>query len=68
MIGFGAIAVAASVYLVVVLEILKFRRLREIQLRRQAETGDIHPLSQIEIEAEIAREVETGEFESVDRG
>jgi UDP-GlcNAc:undecaprenyl-phosphate GlcNAc-1-phosphate transferase len=68
MIGFGAIAVAASVYLVIVLEILKFRRLREIQLRRQAETGDIQPLSQIEIEAEIAREVETGEFESVDRG
>jgi UDP-GlcNAc:undecaprenyl-phosphate GlcNAc-1-phosphate transferase len=60
MIGFGLVAVAASVYLVIVLEILKFRRLREIQLKRQA-------LSQDEIEAEIAREVETGEFESVDR-
>jgi UDP-GlcNAc:undecaprenyl-phosphate GlcNAc-1-phosphate transferase len=67
MIGFGVIAVAASVYLVIVLEILKFRRLREVQLRRQAETGDIPALSQREIEAEIAREVETGEFETVDR-
>ena len=60
MIGFGVIAVAASVYLVFVLEILKFRRLREIQLKRQA-------LSQEEIDVEIAREVETGEFESVER-
>jgi UDP-GlcNAc:undecaprenyl-phosphate GlcNAc-1-phosphate transferase len=59
--------VAASVYLVIVLEILKFRRLREVQLRRQAETGDIPALSEREIEAEIAREVETGEFETVDR-
>jgi UDP-GlcNAc:undecaprenyl-phosphate GlcNAc-1-phosphate transferase len=67
MIGFGVVAVAASVYLVIVLEILKFRRLREVQLRRQAETGDIPALSESEIEAEIAREVETGEFETVDR-
>jgi UDP-GlcNAc:undecaprenyl-phosphate GlcNAc-1-phosphate transferase len=59
MIGFGLMAVAASVYLVIVLEILKFRRLRERQLKREA-------LSQAEIEAEIAREVETGEFEPVD--
>jgi UDP-GlcNAc:undecaprenyl-phosphate/decaprenyl-phosphate GlcNAc-1-phosphate transferase len=60
MIGFGVLALAASVYLVVVLEILKFRRLRERQLKREA-------LSDHEIEAEIAREVETGEFESVDK-
>src|SRR4051812_5061914 len=60
MIGFGTIAVAASVYLVFVLEILKFRRVRESQLKRQE-------LSQQEIEAAIAREVETGEFERVDR-
>ena len=44
MIGFGVVALAASVYLVIVLEILKFRRLREVQLRRQAETGDIPEL------------------------
>jgi UDP-GlcNAc:undecaprenyl-phosphate GlcNAc-1-phosphate transferase len=68
MIGFGLIAVAASVYLVVVLEILKFRRVREGQLRRQAATGEIPSLSPSEIEAEIAREMETGEFEKVDGG
>jgi len=58
MAAFGMIAVAASVYLVLVLEILKFRRWRERQLRRQA-------LSEDEIETEIAREVETGEFDAL---
>jgi UDP-GlcNAc:undecaprenyl-phosphate/decaprenyl-phosphate GlcNAc-1-phosphate transferase len=57
--AFGLIAIAASVYLVLVLEILKFKRWRERQLRRRA-------LSQEEIEAEIAREVETGEFAVVE--
>jgi flagellar biosynthesis/type III secretory pathway M-ring protein FliF/YscJ len=60
MILFGLIAFAASLYLVVVLEILKFRRYRERQLRKQEE------LSQEEIDEEIEREVETGEFEAVD--
>ncbi len=59
MAGFGVLALAASLYLVVVLEILKFRRFRERQLRRQE-------LSEQEIEEEIAREVETGEFEPVE--
>jgi UDP-GlcNAc:undecaprenyl-phosphate/decaprenyl-phosphate GlcNAc-1-phosphate transferase len=58
-------AFAASIYLVLVLEILKFRRFRERQLRRQADTGEIEALSDSEIEAEIEREVETGEFEAV---
>ncbi len=56
---FIVIALAASVYLVYTLEILKFRRFRE----RQLETGE---LSAAEIEAEIEREVETGEFEAVE--
>ena len=43
--AFGLIAVAASVYLVLVLEILKFRRFRERELRRQVETGEISALS-----------------------
>jgi UDP-GlcNAc:undecaprenyl-phosphate GlcNAc-1-phosphate transferase len=60
MILFGLIAFAASLYLVVVLEILKFRRYRERQLRKQ------EGLSEDEIEEEIEREVETGEFEAVD--
>jgi len=59
--AFGVAALAASVYLVFVLEILKFRRFRERQLRRDA------ALSESEIEQEIEREVETGEFDAVSR-
>jgi UDP-GlcNAc:undecaprenyl-phosphate/decaprenyl-phosphate GlcNAc-1-phosphate transferase len=64
-VAFAAVAVAASVYLVVVLEILKFRRFREREIRRQVETGELPELSEAEIDAEIGREVETGEFEAV---
>src|ERR671923_14956 len=65
MVGFGLIALAASFYLVLVLEILKFRRFREREIRRQVETGEIPALTNAEIEHEIEREVETGEFEPV---
>jgi UDP-GlcNAc:undecaprenyl-phosphate/decaprenyl-phosphate GlcNAc-1-phosphate transferase len=64
--AFGLAALAASLYLVLVLEILKFRRFREREIRRQVETGEIPALSETEIEHEIEREVETGEFEPVD--
>jgi UDP-GlcNAc:undecaprenyl-phosphate GlcNAc-1-phosphate transferase len=57
--AFGLVALAASVYLVFVLEILKFRRFRERQLRRDA------TLTDAQIEDEIEREVETGEFDAV---
>ena len=67
LLGFGALAIAASVYLVVVLEILKFRRFRETEIRRAVETGEMPALSPEEIEREIEREVETGEFEAVRR-
>jgi UDP-GlcNAc:undecaprenyl-phosphate GlcNAc-1-phosphate transferase len=63
--GFALIAVAASVYLVIVLEILKFKRFRERELRRQVETGEIAALSSSEIDSEIERELETGEFQAV---
>jgi UDP-GlcNAc:undecaprenyl-phosphate GlcNAc-1-phosphate transferase len=63
--AFALVALAASVYLVIVLEILKFKRFRERELRRQVETGEIPALSTSEIEHEIEREVETGEFEAV---
>jgi UDP-GlcNAc:undecaprenyl-phosphate GlcNAc-1-phosphate transferase len=63
--AFGLIALAASVYLVQVLEILKFRRFRERELRRQIETGEIPVLTESQIEQEIEREVGTGEFEAV---
>ncbi len=58
--AFGVLALAASVYLVYVLEILKFRRLRERQLRQLDPDTSEH-----EIEATVARELETGEFEAV---
>ena len=50
-----------------VLEILKFRRSRETEIRRAVETGEMPALSPEEIEREIDREVETGEFEAVRR-
>ena len=57
MVALGLVAVAASVYLVYVLEIFKFRRLRERQLR------DLDPeTSEHEIVTIVEREVETGEF------
>jgi UDP-GlcNAc:undecaprenyl-phosphate GlcNAc-1-phosphate transferase len=63
--AFGVVAVAASIYLVVVLEILKFKRFREREIRRQVETGEMEALSRDEIDQEIEREVETGEFQAV---
>ena len=58
-------AVASSIYLVVVLEILKFRRSREREIQRQVETGEMPALSAEEIRREVDREAETGEFEAV---
>ena len=55
-------SLAASVYLVYVLEILKFRRLDAIRLRRvRPDTTDA------EIDADVEQHLETGEFESVRR-
>jgi UDP-GlcNAc:undecaprenyl-phosphate GlcNAc-1-phosphate transferase len=54
------LALAASVYLVYVLEILKFRGLRSIQIRR------LDPdMSEDEIDETVERDIETGEFERV---
>ncbi len=53
-------ALIASVYLVYVLEIFKFKRLRAIQLRK------VDPdTSEQEIDASVERDIETGEFEAV---
>ena len=54
------IAVAASVYLVYVLEILKFKGLRVMQIRRLEPDTDEH-----ELEEAAERDIETGEFETV---
>jgi UDP-GlcNAc:undecaprenyl-phosphate GlcNAc-1-phosphate transferase len=63
--AFGLVALAASIYLVVVLEILKFKRFREREIQRQVETGEMEELTAHQIEQEIEREVETGEFQAV---
>jgi UDP-GlcNAc:undecaprenyl-phosphate GlcNAc-1-phosphate transferase len=60
MAALGLAVVAASVYLVYVLEILKFKRLDTIRLRRVGATD-------AEIDADVKRRLETGEFEQVRR-
>ena len=61
-----AVALAASVYLVMVLEILKFRRFRERQMRRAVgDRRDAGAERARRSRHEIEREVETGEFEAV---
>jgi UDP-GlcNAc:undecaprenyl-phosphate GlcNAc-1-phosphate transferase len=63
--AFGLVALASSVYLVLVLEILKFRRSREREIQRRVETGEMPALTAEEIRREVDREAETGEFEAV---
>jgi UDP-GlcNAc:undecaprenyl-phosphate GlcNAc-1-phosphate transferase len=58
----GVIALIASVYLVYVLEILKFKRLDAIRLRRMRPDA-----SEEEIDSDVVRRLETGEFEAVRR-
>ena len=60
MIALGLLVVAASVYLVYVLEILKFRRLDASRLRRLRPEA-----SAAEIERDVARDFETGEMDAV---
>ncbi|MGP8242753.1 MAG: glycosyltransferase family 4 protein [Solirubrobacteraceae bacterium] len=60
MLALGLLVVAASVYLVYVLEIFKFRRLDSIRLRRLRPDA-----SPAEIERGVERDFETGEFPTV---
>ncbi|MGB2710863.1 MAG: MraY family glycosyltransferase [Conexibacter sp.] len=60
MAGLGLLVLAASVYLVIVLEILKLKRLRAWQLRRADPTTSEHA-----IVAQVERELETGEFPAI---
>ncbi|MEI6791685.1 MAG: MraY family glycosyltransferase [Actinomycetes bacterium] len=57
----GLVVLAASVYLIYVLEILKFRRLRERRLR-----GVDPQLSEDELARDVVTKLETGQFEVVD--
>jgi len=66
-VAFGLVASAATIYLVYTLEILKFRRFRERQLRRQATLVGGRPPSEEQLADTIEREIETGEFEAVGR-
>jgi UDP-GlcNAc:undecaprenyl-phosphate GlcNAc-1-phosphate transferase len=54
------LGVAASLYLIYTLEILKWRRLRSWQLRRADPETDEH-----QIDEQVERELETGEFRSL---
>jgi len=63
---FGLLAVIASVYLVLVLEILKLRRFRHRQMRRESQVHGKPPPSPAEVDARLARELETGEYDAVD--
>jgi UDP-GlcNAc:undecaprenyl-phosphate GlcNAc-1-phosphate transferase len=60
MIGLGLIAAAASVYLVYVLEILKFRRLDAVRLRLLRPDA-----SATEIEQGVVHDLETGEIDAI---
>jgi UDP-GlcNAc:undecaprenyl-phosphate GlcNAc-1-phosphate transferase len=64
--GFGLIALAASIYLVLVLEILKLKRFRQFQLKREHQLQGEPPPPDSEVDAQLARELETGDFEAVD--
>jgi UDP-GlcNAc:undecaprenyl-phosphate GlcNAc-1-phosphate transferase len=60
LIALALVCLAASVYLVYVLEIFKFKGLRTIELRRANPATSEH-----EIEESVERDIETGEFERV---
>lgn len=62
MLACGLVALAASIYLVYILEIFKLRRLREWQMRHHDPQTSEH-----EIDATVARDLETGEFAAIKR-
>jgi UDP-GlcNAc:undecaprenyl-phosphate GlcNAc-1-phosphate transferase len=62
MAGLGLLVIIASVYLVYVLEILKFKHLDALLLRRIRPT-----VTEEEIDADVAHRMETGEFDAVRR-
>ncbi len=63
MIALGIAAIAASIYLVYVLEILKFKSFRVRELRHADPDTSEH-----EIDEQVRKEFETGEFERVGGG
>jgi UDP-GlcNAc:undecaprenyl-phosphate GlcNAc-1-phosphate transferase len=63
--AFGLVALAASFYLVYVLEILKLKRFRQFQARRASTLAGQPEPPEDDIDTRVARELETGEFEIV---
>jgi UDP-GlcNAc:undecaprenyl-phosphate GlcNAc-1-phosphate transferase len=59
--AFGVFALGASLYLVYVLEILKFTRFRRSEIMRETGEG----VTDEEIERQVRGEIETGEWEAV---
>src|SRR6201995_2612895 len=57
---FAVVCAAASVYLIYVLEIFKFKGLRSIEIRRMDPAAD-----EDDIDDQVAKDIETGEFEKV---
>ena len=60
LLAFALVCAAASVYLIYVLEIFKFKGLRSIEIRRTDPAAQ-----EQEIDDQVARDIETGEFEKV---
>jgi len=65
LVAFGVLAFAASVYLVLVLEILKLKRFRQFQARRESTLAGEPEPAEADIDTGVAHELETGEFEIV---
>ncbi|HEX2016571.1 MAG TPA: MraY family glycosyltransferase [Solirubrobacteraceae bacterium] len=61
--GIGLVVISASVYLIYVLEILKFRRITARRLERTTPG-----LTAAEIDASVVAQLETGEFQTLDNG
>jgi UDP-GlcNAc:undecaprenyl-phosphate GlcNAc-1-phosphate transferase len=61
LVAFGVLALGASLYLVYVLEILKFTRFRRREIMRETGEG----VSDAEVERQVRGEIETGEWEAV---
>lgn len=66
MVACGLVAVAASVYVVEVLEILKLRRFRFTALERARRRAGRPPPEPAEVDEGVAHELETGEFAAKD--
>ncbi|MEX0993546.1 MAG: MraY family glycosyltransferase [Solirubrobacterales bacterium] len=64
--AFFVVTLAASVYLVLVLEIFKVKRFRQFQLRHDRTVRGQPPPDEVEVEAAVAHELETGEFGAVE--